>query len=217
MFAVDLHAHTRFFHAFRGRPTPFDPIGAKLLALYGRRRDLDAVALTNHDYYSNFEPVTGRMQFVPGIEITTTAGHALVIGPDPPSRTVPGIQTAEEVVSRAHERGCAAIIAHPFRRSTLRESEADFDAVEVNGKHPGDRERVRELSEALDLPMIGGSDAHVPIGVGRAYTRIDASRLTPETIVDAIKERRVEPRVRERRSDELLQNGYRHLHRFLYR
>lgn len=214
MFNVDLHAHTRFFHAYRGRPTAFDPIGARLLALYGRWKDLDGVALTNHDYYTDFGTLGSGFQFIPGIEVTTTAGHALIVGPDPPSRTVPGEPTPEEVVSRAHDRGCAAIMAHPFRRSRLRESGADFDAVELNGKHPGDIKQVRELSDALDLPIVGGSDAHVPIEAGRAFTRIDATQLTPESVVDAIRDGRVEPQIRESRADELLQTGYRYVHRY---
>jgi len=120
MFTVDLHAHTRFFHGFQAEPTPYDPIGARLLALWGRRAGLDGIALTNHDYYRPFDSATGGPQFIPGIEVTTTAGHLLVVGPDPPRRTIPGERTPE-VVSQAHRNGCAAIIAHPYRRSRVRE------------------------------------------------------------------------------------------------
>lgn len=212
MFTVDLHAHTRFFHAFRGRPTAFDPIGAQLLALWSRRYDLDGVALTNHDYYADFDPIVNRPLLVPGIEITTTAGHVLVVGPDPPSRTDPGSLTPAEVVERAHDRGCVAIIAHPFRRSRVRESGADFDAVEINGKHTDHIGRVQELSETLELPIVGGSDAHFPFESGRAATRIDATELTPETVVTAIRKGKVEPRLRESRVDGLMQTGYRYVH-----
>jgi len=214
MFSVDMHTHTRFFHGFGAGPTAFDPIGAHLLALSVRWHDLDGVALTNHDYYTPFD-VGSRIQAIPGIEITTTAGHALVVAPTPPSRTTPGELTPTEAVTLAHDNDCAAIIAHPFRRSRLRESEADFDAVELNGKHPDDIERVRELSDALGLPIIGGSDAHYPFEAGRAYTKIDATRLTPEGVVTAIQNGRVEPRLRESRIDELIQTGYRYAHRHL--
>lgn len=66
MFTVDLHAHTRFFHGFQAEPTPYDPIGARLLALWGRRAGLDGIALTNHDYYRPFDSATGGPQFHPG-------------------------------------------------------------------------------------------------------------------------------------------------------
>lgn len=215
MFTVDLHAHTRFFHGFQGRPTPFDPIGAQLLALSGQRAHLDAVALTNHDYYTEFDPLVNGVQFIPGIEISTTVGHVVVIGPNPPSRTTPGEYTPEEVVSLAHERGCAAIIAHPFRRSRVRESEANFDAVELNGKHRDNVGRVRSLSKSLGIPIVGGSDAHYPFEVGRTVTRIEMTELTPESVVTAIREGAVQAHVRDTRLDKLMQAGYEYVHRYL--
>lgn len=213
MFTVDLHAHTRFFHAFRARPTAYDPIGARMLARCSRREKLDGVALTNHDYYAEFDVNPDDPRFIPGVEVTTTAGHVLVIGPDPPVRTPPGELTPREVVSLAHANGCVAVIAHPFRESRVRESGADFDAVEINGKHPGNIEQVRELSDRLDLPIVGGSDAHFPFEVGRAFTRLDAEQLTPESVVSAIREGRVEPGVRQNQFDVLMRTGYRFVHR----
>lgn len=214
MFTVDLHAHTRFFHGFQGRPTAFDPIGAELLALASARAQLDGVALTNHDYYTEFDPIVSQTQFIPGVEISTTVGHVVIIGPNPPARTTPGQLTPEEVVSLAHERGCAAIIAHPFRRSRVRESEANFDAVEINGKHPGHIDRVKSLAESLGLPIVAGSDAHYPFEVGRAYTRVDVPHLTAEAAVTAILEGRVEPRIRESRVDRVMRTAYRYVHRY---
>ncbi|EMA23289.1 MULTISPECIES: PHP-associated domain-containing protein [Haloarcula] len=214
MYTVDLHTHTRFFHGFESRPTAYDPLGAQLVRLASRWHSLDGVALTNHDYSPGYESGTTETLFVPGIEISTTAGHVLVVGPDPPRRTTPGTLTPTEVVSLAHERGCAAIIAHPFRRSDVRKSGAEFDAVEVNGKHPGNIERVRKLADTLSVPIVGGSDAHYPFEVGRAFTRIEASRLTPETVVEAIQAGRVEPQLRSTAFDEAIQTAYRYIHRY---
>ncbi|MGB9933419.1 PHP-associated domain-containing protein [Haloarcula amylolytica] len=214
MYTVDLHTHTRFFHGFESRPTAYDPLGAQLVRLASRWHDLDGVALTNHDYSPGYESGTTEPLFVPGIEISTTAGHVLVVGPDPPRRTTPGELTPTEVVSLAHERGSAAIIAHPFRRSDVRKSGADFDAVEVNGKHPGNIERVRELADTLSLPVVGGSDAHYPFEVGRAFTRIEAPRLTPEAVVAAIQAGDVEPQLRSTTFDKAIQTAYRSIHRY---
>lgn len=215
MFSIDLHTHTRFFHGFQAEPTAFDPLGARLLALWGQRIGLDGIALTNHDYYRPFDIPAGRPNFIPGIEITTTLGHLLIVGPDPPRRMVPGRRTPEEVVSRAHSNGCAAIIPHPFRRSLVRESGANFDAVEINGKHPDNADRVRALSETLGIPIVGGSDAHYPFEVGRAFTRIEAAELTPEAVVKAIREGAVEACIRDTRVDELMRTGYEYVHRYL--
>jgi hypothetical protein len=210
VFALDLHTHTRFFHGFPARPTPFDPVGSRLLGLMARRRGLDGVAFTNHDYYAprSAGPVVG----IPGIEVTSTRGHVLVVGPDPPTFTNPERMEPEAVVETAHDRGCAAIVAHPYRNSTVREVDAAFDAIEVNGKHPRTREWVERLAAAHDLPMVGGSDAHYPVEVGRAYTAVDADELTAESVVDAIRDGRVEPVVGEFVADRALRRVYRRIH-----
>lgn len=213
MYAVDLHTHTRFFHGRREIGDRFDPLGVRMLAWLAERRGLEGVATTNHDYFTPFES-TANVATIPGIEITTSRGHVLVIGPDPPEETEPGALTPAEAVDLAHERDCAAIVAHPFRNSTVRElEEIPFDAIEVNGKHPRSRPLVQELAESRDLPLVGGSDAHYPFEVGRAYTVVDAERLTPAALVDAIRDGRVDARVSQTRFDQLLRRGYRAIHR----
>ncbi|APW96441.1 histidinol-phosphatase [Halobiforma lacisalsi AJ5] len=215
MYAVDLHAHTRFFHGRRRLGDRFDPFGARLLAEATKRRGLSGVATTNHDYYTPLEPNVD-VAVLPGIEITTDRGHVLVVGPDPPAETEPGVLTPGEAVDLAHERDCAAIVAHPYRNSTVRElEEVPFDAIEVNGKHPRSRPLVEELAAERGLPLVGGSDAHYPFEVGRAYTLVDtdADRLTPSALVDAIRDGQVSARISRSALDRLLRRGYRAIHR----
>ena len=212
MYAVDLHTHTRFFHGRRKLGDPFDPVGYRLLATAARLRGLDGVATTNHDYYTAFPDALGTTA-LPGTEITTTRGHLLVIGPDPPAETDPGELTPEAAVEVAHDRGCAAILAHPYRNSTIRElDKLDLDAIEVNGKHPRTRSWVERLADHRGLPLVGGSDAHYPPEVGRAYTEIDAEELTPAAVVDAIRDGRVAARVDDWLPHRLLRGFYRRIH-----
>jgi hypothetical protein len=210
--AVDLHAHTRFFHGFDRLARVYDPIGARMLTALARRRGLDAVATTNHDYYRDLEGSEGGASLLPGIEVTTSHGHVLVVGPSPPRRTEAGELTPEQLVDVAHDRGCAAIVAHPFRNSTVRETDADFDAVEVNGKGTESIERVRRFAEARDLPLVGGSDAHLPVEVGRAYTEVSDAEPTAEGVVEAIRDGRVAARVSHSPSHRLFRSMYRFLH-----
>jgi predicted metal-dependent phosphoesterase TrpH len=212
MFTVDLHAHTRFFHGFPGLGRAFDRVGARLLAWTAEFRGLDAVVTTNHDYYREFDLGGDSVALLPGIEVTTTKGHALVVGPDPPARTPPGDFTPQRVVELAHDRGCAAIIAHPFRNSTVREADADFDAVEVNGKGTDPAGWVEQLAEARGLPLVGGSDAHYPVEVGRAYTEVEADELTAASLAAAIRDGRVAPRVDRSPSQQLLRRAYAAIH-----
>lgn len=211
MYTVDLHTHTRFFHGFPGRPTPYDPLGARLLTAVARWRGLDGVAVTNHDYYTPLPTVRGITP-LPGIEVSSSRGHILVVGPDPPRVTRVAGLDPPEVVELAHDRDCVAIIAHPYRSSSVREVDAEFDAVEINGKHPRTSEWVERLAVETDLPTVGGSDAHYPFEVGRAYTAIDAPELTPESVVAAIRDGRVEARVDDWLPHRLLRQCYRVVH-----
>jgi predicted metal-dependent phosphoesterase TrpH len=210
VYAVDLHTHTRFFHGFESRPTPADPVGASALAAVARYRGLDGLAFTNHDYAADY--AVSDLVTIPGIEVSTTRGHVLVIGPDPPAATKVDRMEPAEVVALAHERDCVAIVAHPYRNSTVREVEAPFDAIEINGKHPRTRDWVERLAESHDLPTVGGSDAHYPVEVGRAHTLIDAERLTPAAVVEAIRDGRVAPRVDTWLPHRLLRALYRRIH-----
>jgi len=211
VYAVDLHVHTRFFHGFASRPTPFDPVGQRLVERVARRTGLDAVAVTNHDYAWHRPGSTPAI--LPGIEISTTRGHVLVVGPDPPAVTASGELEPHEAVAMAHERDCVAIMPHPFRNGDLPQTDAPFDAVEVNGKRLENRWRVEDLASERELPLIGGSDAHFPFEVGRVFTRVDADRLTPDAIVDAIRAGRVEPAIDERGLDRVLAPIYDRVHR----
>lgn len=210
MFVVDLHTHTRFFHGFESRPTPFDPLGARLLGTMARRRGLDGLAVTNHDYcWYRFD---ARPVVIPGIEVSTTHGHLLIVGPDPPTPTARGRLSPGTAVDLAHERDCAAIVPHPFRNSTVHETGVDVDAVEVNGKNPENQARADELAESLNVPLVGGSDAHYPFEVGRAATRVDADVLGPESVVSAIREGNVRPIVHEDALDRVMKPIYRQIH-----
>jgi len=210
VYHVDLHAHTRFFHSIPERATAYDPLGARLLGRTASARGLDAVALTNHDYYEPF--ADSGVTFIPGIEVTSTEGHVLVVGPDPPTHTEAGTLRPAEVVDEAHDRGCAAILPHPFRSSAVRETDASFDAVELNGKHPDTHDEVRALAAERSLPMTAGSDAHFPFEAGRGFTRVHAAELTPESVVDAVRDGRVEPIYRGGPMERLLQPAYRLVH-----
>jgi hypothetical protein len=208
VYAVDLHSHSRFFHVGSG-PTVVDPVGTRANAVAARIRGLDGFALTNHDYAypASTDPVA-----LPGIEVSTTAGHVLVIGPDPPARTAPGTLRPGEVVDLAHARDCAAVLAHPFRNSRARASGAAFDAVELNGKNPEHVARTRRLADRLDLALVGGSDAHYPFELGRAYTLIDAEELTPRAVADAVRAGRVEPVLALSRLDRTIDRIYSWFH-----
>lgn len=206
---VDLHTHSRFFHRPPEQFTEYDHIGVRMAAAAAQARGVDRIAVTNHNYH---RPAVRTSRTIPGIEVSTTDGHVLIIGPDPPEQTESGALTPTEAVALAHDRGCAAVIAHPFRRSSVADSGAAFDAVELNGKRPERRARVRSLAKKLDVPVVGGSDAHIPVAVGRAATRIRVEQPTPAAVVAAIQRGDVTPVVRSTPVDWMMQRCYRAYH-----
>lgn len=217
MFDIDLHTHSRFFHSFEGRPTAFDRFGFRLNVEVARARGLDGIAVTNHDYYTSFDVNTGGLEIIPGIEISTSEGHLLVVGPDPPERTLAGEMTPEEAVSLAHDRNCAVVMAHPFRSGTAKDSPVSVDAVEVNGKHPNTAPMVEVLADERNLPLVGGSDAHYPIEIGRVVTNVDAGKLSPESVADAIWSGRTDYRTVTRFPDQYTQKFYAAVHKLKHK
>lgn len=211
VFDCDLHTHSRFFHFGPAIAGQYDRFGARMALGIARRRGLDGLAVTNHDFFAAETMITPSC--IPGIEISTTQGHLLVVGPDPPARTEPGELDPAGAVDLAHSRGCAAIIAHPFRNSSLPESDAAFDAIELNGKHPEHRAQIEAIARERDLPIVGGSDAHFPFEVGRIFTRLDIDRLTPAAVVEAIRSGRVEPISRPNVLTRGLRSAYTGIHR----
>lgn len=217
MFDIDLHTHSRFFHSFPGQPTVFDRFGFRLNVAVARSRGLDAIAVTNHDYFTEFDVDTSGIEIIPGVEISTDEGHLLVVGPDPPARTPPGELSPEDAVDIAHERDCAAIMAHPFRSGTVKDADITVDAVEVNGKHPQTAQLVEELARDRQLPVVGGSDAHYPFEIGRVVTKLDTDELTPESVVGAIQAGETDYQTVERFPNQYTQILYSAVHKFKHK
>lgn len=146
---------------------------------------LDGIAVTNHDTVAGVaaarEAAPDRFAVVSGVEVTTTDGHLLALGvEEAPPRADP-----LAVVEDVRDRGGVAVLAHPFDR--LREHYADLealasavDAVEVVNSRCLRRaynDRARAFAGRAGLPVTGGSDAHFPLEVGRAYTVCDGPPL----------------------------------------
>ena len=157
---------------------------------------LDGLVVTDHDTVANVAAVRARapptLEVISGVEVTTTQGHLLALGvEDAPPQTAP-----VDVVEWIHDRGGVAVLSHPF--DTLRQHyQTDLaaiaravDAVEsVNSRCvlPQFNRRARAFAKTHGLPTTGGSDAHFPMEVGRAYTETEGDLL------DAVRRSEVRP------------------------
>ncbi len=180
----DLHIHSTYSD---GHADVKDIIKA------AKRRGLDGIALTDHDTMRGIPAARKYIRdrrldliLIPGIEVTTSEGHLLVLGVDeaPEKKLSP-----EETIETAHDLGGIADVPHPyhpFRHAIGRIPDAD--AVEVyNSKHLFGLANGRAKLEAKrrGMSMVAGSDSHFADTVGLGVTEIDAEDV--DGVLEAIR------------------------------
>ena len=186
---IDLHAHT--FRSGDSMMTIED------LALAAKSTGLHGFAITDHNSVEEVKGLKGKYRLedkglliVPGLEVTTAAGHILAYGDVGP---IPTGMPTEEAVDRVISAGGVPVAAHPFRLSTgIGEAvvrRCRFQAMEVfNGRtREGANMKALALAKELKLPMTGGSDAHFPEQVGEVVTVFPDDATDIEAVLKAIK------------------------------
>ena len=183
---IDLHTHT----APRSDDSDLRPDD---LIVNAKRAGLDAVCLTEHDWFwdaTEIERLRQKHDFliIPGVEITTEEAHLLVFGLE---KYVFGMHRASFVKRLVDEAGGAIVVAHPYRRHFPIGSEPEderyipaltracespvfevADAVEVLNGRGSESENAfsQEISDRVGIPGIAASDAHEIADIGRCAT-----------------------------------------------
>lgn len=186
----DLQVHTD--------ASPCSSMPPERVAVAAADAGLDGIAVTDHDTLANVEAVRDAapadLDMISAVEVTTTEGHLLALDvAEAPPQTDP-----LTVVDHVHEQGGVAVLSHPF--DTLRQYyETDLDALAdavdgveaVNSRCVRHRfnERAAAFAAAHNLAATGGSDAHCPMEVGRAYTRVEGDG----SLAEAVRDGRVRP------------------------
>ena len=180
----DLHIHSNYSD---GRADVKEIIRA------AKRRGLDGIALTDHDTTRGIPAARKYIHeqkidlvLIPGVEVSTSEGHLLVLGvEEPPKR----MRSPEETIEAAHDMGGITDVPHPyhpFRHALGRIPDAD--AVEVyNSKHLFGLANGRARIEARrrGIPMVAGSDSHFAETVGLGVTEIEAEDV--DGVLEAIR------------------------------
>jgi predicted metal-dependent phosphoesterase TrpH len=106
----------------------------------------------------------------------------------------------KETIAAIHAAGGLAVVAHPFcsRYGKVlyighQVGDYAFDAVEVfnSDELPLDNMRAQALALVLDLPGIGGSDAHTLCNIGNTCVSVDIPKTDDwREILQAIKNRK---------------------------
>jgi len=212
---IDTHTHPKISKHFRFEPASVErmvwmarQVGLDGLALtehfHGR------------DFWAIYEGVARRyprergvfwadgVALVPGAEINVREGaHVIVLGEvgelrrldhafpralsdgyEPPLR---------ELLNATDDLDVARIVAHMFRPTKELGKFAAADlrrlhALEVNGKDFGTEVMLLAQARALDLPIVGGSDAHHWLQVGVRHTLVHAEEVSVPTLIKTIRE-----------------------------
>jgi len=207
---IDLHTHTAEYSSCSYLPV--EDLIAQAMAV-----GLDGVAVTDHSRIGGADlaqqlGVKHGFPVFRGVEVHTTLGDLLVFGV---YRDFPWEVDGRGLLRMVQEAGGAAIAAHPFRamgralgcilRTAGVPPERALDwcpelqwlaAVEVLNGYDGDGEafQARRLAEALELPAVGGSDAHFAAEVGSRATLFPHAIGTDEELVTALRAGRCFPR-----------------------
>ncbi|MEM1569219.1 MAG: CehA/McbA family metallohydrolase [Candidatus Bathyarchaeia archaeon] len=183
---IDIHIHTVYSD---GRGTVREIL--KIAKLKG----LDGLAITDHDTlegYFQAKIYRDGLLVIPGYEVHTDAGHVLVLGLETLPPEVGRIRY-DELVKWVRRLGGLTVLAHPAvgRISLNRWIRCKPDAVEIlNALYPLHGYFVRRglnIALKLDVPTVGGSDAHYPQNVGDAYTIVESDNPSLEGFMEAFK------------------------------
>lgn len=166
---IDFHTHTH--HSFDSMMKP-----AKILEL-AKGRGLDGIVICDHDTIAGgleTQALNDDPEFlvIVGAEIKTDAGD------------VTGLFLTDEIQSRKcadvcdeiHAQGGKTILNHPYVAHDL--TKVDFSKIDYiegyNGRTSKEKNQLAvDLAELHDLPVVGGSDAHLYGEVARTYTIVD--------------------------------------------
>jgi predicted metal-dependent phosphoesterase TrpH len=185
---IDLHVHTRSSKDAFTEPEQLPTII--------REKGLDGAAITNHDALT--QVTSSEVIILPGIEVSTLQGHIIGLGI---SGTIEKGRTADETIATIQHAGGVAIVPHPFdpispcvnpirlesRPEAIEVINADALFFALNTRY------AKRIANRLGLPMVAGSDSHIPETVGDAYTLIETDSKNVSDILNAIRAGSVQP------------------------
>jgi predicted metal-dependent phosphoesterase TrpH len=175
---IDLHCHSIY-----SRDSILD-----LPTIVTRARELElfGVAITDHDRLPPsgvLERYSDQILLIPGIEVSTSGGHLLAFGIQ---TTPPKARSLSETIDFVRGQGGIPIFSHPYRMGD------GVGTGDIEG-HPKVlfeglngrswmryNQRSLSIGERLGRHMTGGSDAHDPTDIGRAWT------VFPDDVQDVV-------------------------------
>jgi predicted metal-dependent phosphoesterase TrpH len=184
MTILDMHIHIRY----RSRCS-----NLSIDDLYNNLSEkFDGICITDHWRLKPLinHPFQERKVFV-GVEITCNKGDLLAYGIKSTPIRNKHID-AQKIIDSIHKQGGIAVCAHPFsnRHQGFGDYvyDHDFDAIEINGALDKKfKDMAKKVAIIMDLPTIGGSDAHTISQLNSVGTKFKKPINSIEDIVNAVK------------------------------
>jgi predicted metal-dependent phosphoesterase TrpH len=185
LIKADLHVHTIY--------SADSVIKPKDLVYYSKKRGLNAVAVTDHNFLVGAYKIvknTSDFLIIPGMEVSSLDGHIVALNV---KELIPRGLSAAKTVELIHKMGGLAIACHPYVyfKGCLKDAVSQaFDAIEtINARaFPFARsvKKAEAKAQEYNLSRVAGTDAHYGPQIGYAYTEIEAKAPTVEAIMEAI-------------------------------
>lgn len=185
---IDFHVHSQYSRDAFSSP--------KDIIARAKKAGLDGIAITDHNSaIAQGEVIAlGKKRgilVIAGIEVKSREGDILAYGV---RESFPRKMPAKDVVDMIHERGGIAVAAHPYSVALhplcvgSLAKKLPFDAIEAfNSRTYYSNKKAYLAAKSRKLPVIAGSDAHMPEEVGNAYTIVDAKARTEKAVLEAVR------------------------------
>ncbi|MFO7677945.1 MAG: CehA/McbA family metallohydrolase [Thermoplasmatota archaeon] len=191
MLKLDLHLHSQYSEDATGSPQEL----IKIL----KKKGLQGMAITDHN---SIEGGLKAVSIAPkdfivisGLEVSTKDGHILALNiRENIKKQMPVEQTIEEII----DKGGIPVVPHLFRKMSGIKKEKlsiirnNINAIEVfnSCSMPKTNLLTSQIAKQFSLGGTGGSDAHDPSYAGYAYTTVDTTDFSVDSILDQIKKRK---------------------------
>jgi predicted metal-dependent phosphoesterase TrpH len=185
---IDLHVHSRYSVDSR---LSFEQILERITY-----QGLQGFALTDHNTTAGLAELDRLRSsypgfwFVPGVEVSTQEGHLLAYGVrESPPANRPLVETIERVAAL----GGVSVLAHPFRwiHGVGRRLSTEARVQGLEGRNGKNSELANTRAELLavrrSIASTGGSDAHEPKQVGRAFTEFAEEVTSVDDVLQQIR------------------------------
>jgi predicted metal-dependent phosphoesterase TrpH len=185
---LDLHVHSQYSVDSR---LSLDQIMEGILYA-----GLQGFALTDHDTTAGHAELA-RLRtsypgywLIPGVEVSTRDGHLLAYGL---SEAPPPGQPLAETIRRVETMGGVPVLAHPFRsfHGVGRGLAQEAPVRALEGRNGKNSELANTRAELLGarrrLGITGGSDAHEPGQVGRAFTEFPSGGTSVDDLLEQLR------------------------------